>query len=124
MIAVHQVLRAQVAGILLAADRYSIQPQTQEGAYDGCMFWLASEDGLPVFAWAARVFGDELVIVAAAATARARGNWTAQGFNLIEANMPAGCVSVAFQTERGGLVEKSAASGYEVAGYIVRKRIK
>lgn len=115
-----RVERHVIAGLLARVSRWSVQAGTHEAALDGCEFFALVGDRGPVFGMAARLVGDEFVIVAAAG--EYAGDLTAVGLSLAEHEARRrGARSVAFQTRRRGLVKKSSACGYAAAGYIMRK---
>lgn len=59
-----------------------------------------------------------------AATGRAADDLTRMGLELIEEMArQAGCTEVAFQTARPGLVLKSSEAGFEIAGWIMKKKV-
>lgn len=59
-----------------------------------------------------------------AGSGRAADDLTAIGLALIEEiAKSAGCDHVAFQTGRPGLMRKSASMGFEVAGWIMKKKV-
>lgn len=59
-----------------------------------------------------------------AATGRAADDLTELGLALFEQMaQQAGCTEVAFQTARPGLMRKSCAAGFEVVGWIMKKKV-
>lgn len=88
----------------------------------GSRCFLLRVDGRDVFAWAVSRVGDELWIDAAAGKAPGY-DLTAAGLAIVEAQA-AGLETVGFLTRRPGLLKKAQRLGYQVDGWILRKRIK
>ncbi len=89
----------------------------------GQCFVVEGEGGI-VAAYVLQAQGPELWVMAAAG-AESGACLTAEMAGQIEARAKAhGFASVGFQTKRRGLVRKAEKLGYEVAGYIMRKKTK
>ena len=58
-----------------------------------------------------------------AAKGQGAADWTALLLPIVEAQAQ-GLASVAFQTARPGLVKKAQAQGYDITGWVMRKRIQ
>lgn len=88
----------------------------------GCQFFRLSGLNGAEFGYALRVAGSELWIQAAGGAAGI--DLTKFGLASIEQQaIAAGLGSVGFQTRRRGLVRKAIAAGYQIDGYILRKKI-
>ena len=101
------------------AGKYSVESMIQRGQ----CFVVGGDTG-QVAAYVLQAQGPELWVMAAAGGEQGTCVTTALTA-LIEAQARAhGFASVGFQTKRRGLVRKAEKLGYEVAGYIMRKKIK
>lgn len=105
----------QQAGLRAPLDCHGPHTIAQHGE----CFQLRTGSGVAVFVL--RREGAVMWIDGAGARVRSKG-LTEEGLAVIEATARlCGCTTVAFETVRPGLVRKSKASGYRVAGYIMRK---
>lgn len=96
------------------------QATPESMAAAGQAFELEAGGGGGVFI--VRKIGPQLWIEAGAG--RAADDLTQIGLQLIEEMARrAGCTEVAFQTARRGLVHKAESMGFEVAGWIIKKRV-
>lgn len=86
----------------------------------GIAYRLKTKGGEGVFV--VQRHGSELWIQAGEGVAS--DGLTEAGLTLVQDMARAlGCTSVGFETRRGGLVRKSGALGFQVAGYIMRKQV-
>lgn len=83
--------------------------------------FVFERDGMPVCGYVLVIQGREVYIQAAGASEAI--DFTKIGLQAIEAQA-ANFESVSFMTKRKGLVRKAERLGYEVDGYILRKKIK
>lgn len=84
---------------------------------------FAIDTGRGACAAVLRIKGGVLWLDAAAATQPGQGV-TADGLTLAEAiARKAGCTQIAMETNRRGLVRETKKAGYEIAGYILKKRL-
>lgn len=121
----------EVAALAMSARLWSRDTDTTGGletvdhVVTGCECFEVQLAGVPVLHYALQVQqrpnGVEVVIAAAAGDA--------PGVNLVESVMPAiekqasGADMLTVHTRRKGLVAKLAAQGFELAGFIMRKRL-
>lgn len=88
----------------------------------GCQFFRLQGLKGAEFGYALKVAGSELWIQAAGGAAKI--DLTIFGLALIEQQAKGAALkSVGFQTRRRGLVRKAIKAGYQVDGYILRKKI-
>lgn len=111
---------AEVLPLLELASGDDVQGLGLKNILHGCQFFiLQSTKG--EFAYALIPAGRELWIQAAGG--KAKIDLTDLGLGAIEAQAKAARFeSVGFQTRRKGLVKKAIAHGYEIDGYILRKK--
>jgi hypothetical protein len=102
---------------LRLASGDDVQSVGLENILDGCIYFVMGDE----FAYALKRQGDELWIQAAGG--RSQQDLTKAGFANIEAQAAGLYKSVGFQTRRSGLVKKAQREGYEIDGYIMRKKI-
>ena len=113
---------AEVMPLLNLAIGDDVQKIGLPGILNGCHFFILEKPEND-FAYALCGRGTELWIQAAGG--RGKDDLTALGFSDIEQRaMAGGFDTVGFQTRRPGLVRKSICHGYEIDGYILRKKIK
>ena len=115
---IRAVLAPAVAPKADAVGKYSLDSLAQ-GAQ---CFKVQGDNGEVVAAYIVAAEGDELFIRAAAG--RARLDLSDIIDALTEGQAKGRFKSIAFQTQRPGLVKKSQVHGYEIAGYVMRKKIK
>lgn len=113
---------AEALPLLELASGDDVQGLGLRNILHGCQFFiLQSTKG--EFAYALIPEGRELWIQAAGG--KAKVDLTHLGLGAIEGQAKAARFeSVGFQTRRKGLVKKAQAHGYEIDGYILRKKIK
>lgn len=120
---VQEVSQADAAQVMRGAGlRAPLDCDTPEtiAAYGEC-FELRTEGAVGVFVL--RREGSVLWIDGAGARVHSRG-LTEAGLTAFERIARGqGCTEIAFETTRRGLVKKSEAAGYSVAGYIMKKAV-
>jgi hypothetical protein len=114
---VRHILAPAVAPKADAVGKYTLEGLAGQGQ----CYKVADEQGVIVAAYILAAEGSEVFVLAAAGCA---------AFDLCSVldalidSQASQFDTVAFQTRRKGLVKKAKAHGYEVAGYIMRKRLK
>lgn len=83
--------------------------------------FVCVQDGVPVLGFVLEIQHKDVYIMAAGSVGKL--DFTKIGLAAIEA-MAANHDSVSFTTKRPGLVKKAQRHGYEIEGYILRKKIK
>ncbi|MDP1978043.1 hypothetical protein [Undibacterium sp.] len=109
---VRQVLLAGLASQL--GEKYSIDKMMAAG-----QCWKIVDDGRIVGAYVTRDDNGELWVLAAAG----RANTDLSLLIDHHLKQATGYRSVGFQTARKGLVKKAKEQGYEIAGYILRRKL-
>jgi hypothetical protein len=84
--------------------------------------YMLEIEGRQIGAYVLEVRGAEVRIIAAGAAGEV--DFTKVGLSIIEAQAREHCEYVSFSTKRPGLIRKATKLGYEVAGVIMRKKLK
>ena len=114
---VRDVLAPAVAPKADAVGKYSL-----DGLADGGQCFKVVSDGETILAaYIVAAEGDELFVRAAAGRAQLDLSDVLDALTEAQASR---FRSIAFQTQRRGLVKKALEHGYEIAGYVMRKKIK
>ncbi|WP_228892543.1 hypothetical protein [Pseudoduganella aquatica] len=114
---VRQVLAAAVSPKCDAVGKYTLDGLAAQGQ----CFKVLAADGSIVGAYILAAEGSEVFVTAAAGRAAFDLSVVLNGLIDSQARQ---FDTVAFQTQRKGLVKKAIAQGYEIAGYIMRKKLK
>lgn len=108
--------QSEIRELLELAISDDVQQVGLDAILEGCEFFRVGNLGL-----ALKIRGAELWIQAAGGADRE--NLTRLGLEAVERiAQQAGMDSVGFQTRRPGLVRKARALGYEIDGFILRKK--
>lgn len=83
--------------------------------------FVVERDGAPIAGYVLQIRDKEIFIMAAGAAGNL--DYTKIGFGIVEGQAQS-FDSVAFTTKRRGLVKKAMANGYEIGGWIMRKKLK
>jgi hypothetical protein len=112
-----QVTMGEALPFLRLAEGDDVQGLGLENIVGGCIYFVLEND----FAYALKRCGSELWVQAAGG--RSAQDLTKVGLAKIESQAAGLYESVGFQTRRRGLVRKAQREGYEIDGYIMRKKI-
>lgn len=110
-------LLARVNSTKVSSGKHCIEALMRQG-----QCWKISEQGVVTGALVTRADGRELWILAAAG--RSDADLTEIMVRHLEQTAAGRFDSIGFQTKRRGLVRKTQKHGFEVAGYIMRKKLQ
>lgn len=120
-VTIQETTAAAVLSLLELAAGDDVQGLGVSNVVSGCQFFCLNGLQGAEFAYALRVAGSELWIQAAGGSAAV--DLTRFGLAAIESQAKGRFKTVGFQTRRRGLVAKAIKAGYEIDGYILRKKI-
>lgn len=112
--------QAEVLPLLRLAEGDDVQGLGLDAILKGCEFFILEGSG-DKLAFALSAVGSELWVQAAGGSGNR--NLTRLILNTAEHLAKGTHSSVGFQTRRRGLVKKAQALGYEIDGYILRKKL-
>lgn len=118
-----EVTAAEILPYVTSAARFDsrVQVGAAERIADAGHAFIVEQGGAPVLGYTLELNGGELFITSA--SGRAALDLVEIGLAIVEAQA-VGFDSVGFKTTRRGLVKKAQRQGYEIAAYIMRKKIK
>lgn len=120
-VVLREVAAADVLPLLAQAAGDDVQGLGLAEIVNGCRFFAIEQGGAVLLGYALREAGRELWIQAAGGVPGPL-DMSLVGLAAIE-QQAAGFESVGFQTRRRGLVRKAIKAGYEIDGFILRKKI-